>query len=133
MDEQKEKAFVQTFIRKNRRDRLLHELGTPSKRYRGISRFCHQAEELLDPAKTVMRGTGIETEPEFERFFKAHQKELCYLLSPYTFPDEIILPLPEAVQEALHCPDAVILFSDSFAMVFEEPMKNGRMKYLLTA
>lgn len=41
MDYSAEKHFVQTFIRRNRRERLLYELTTPKKRMDGVSRFCH--------------------------------------------------------------------------------------------
>ena len=38
MDYLNERHFVQAFIRKDRRDRLLYELTTPEKRYDGVSR-----------------------------------------------------------------------------------------------
>ncbi len=47
MDYSNEQHFVQSFIRKARRERLLYELTTPEKRYDGVNRFCHQAKELL--------------------------------------------------------------------------------------
>ena len=61
-----ERYFVQTFIRKDRRERLLYELTTPGKRYDGISRFCHQAKGLLDPAKIIMEGEDLDRHPEFD-------------------------------------------------------------------
>lgn len=61
-----ERRFVQSFIRKNRRERVLFELTTPEKRYDGVSRFCHQAEELLDPTKIAMQGEDLDRRPEFD-------------------------------------------------------------------
>ncbi len=56
MDTTAEERFVNSFIRKERRRRLLYELSTPKKRYAAVDRFCHQAEELLVPAKIALRG-----------------------------------------------------------------------------
>ena len=50
MEHTAERYFIQTFIRKSRRERLLFELTTATRRYDGLSRFCHQSRELLDPA-----------------------------------------------------------------------------------
>lgn len=44
-----EKYFVDTFVRKDRRERLWYELSHPNRRYRGLSRFCHQSTDLLRP------------------------------------------------------------------------------------
>ena len=64
MDYLNEQHFVQTFIRKDRSDRLLYELTTPEKRYDGVSRFCHQAKELLEPSRIIMEGEDLDRRPE---------------------------------------------------------------------
>ena len=131
MDYTNEQRFVQMFVRKSRRKRLLHELTTPEKRYDGVSRFCHQAEELLDPSKIVMDGDDLTRRPEFERFIKQHN-EICFVMSPDSFVDEQQLPLKDAVREAVLCPDAVLIVGSTFAVVFGEPMKGGRSVFLLS-
>jgi hypothetical protein len=131
MDYSYEQRFVKAFIRKERRDRLLYELTTPEKRYDGVSRFCHQAKQLLEPSRIVMQGEDMDRRPEFERFVRQHD-ELCFVLSPYCFMDEQFLPLKDAVREALICPDAVVIMGSTFAVVFGEPMKGGRGKYLMS-
>ena len=131
MDYTNEQRFVQMFVRKSRRKRLLHELTTPEKRYDGVSRFCHQAEELIDPSKIVMEGDGMTRRPEFERFIKQHD-EICFVMSPDSFVDEQQLPLKDAVREAVLCPDAVLIVGSTFAVVFGEPMKGGRGVFLLS-
>ena len=130
MDYSAEQRFVRAFIRKNRRERLLFELTTPEKRYDGVSRFCHQARDFLDPAKIVMEGEDLERRSEFARFVRQHD-ELCLVLSPDFWLDEQFLPLRDAVGQATVCPDAVLILGSSFAVVFGEPMKGGRGKYLL--
>ena len=131
MDYPNEQYFVQTFIRKDRRERLLYELTTPGKRYDGISRFCHQAKELLDPAIIIMEGEDLDRRPEFDRFLRQHD-ETCFVLSPAIDTEWQFLNLREAVDQAFMCPDAVIIIGSSFAIVFGEPMKGGRGKFLLS-
>ncbi len=131
MDYTIERYFVQTFIHKERRERLLYELTTPKKRYDGVSRFCHQAREFLDPAKIVMAGEDLDREMAFAEFVRAHD-ELCLVLSPDFFMDEQFLPLKDAVRQAVMCFDAVLIIGSSFAVVFGEVMKGGRGKYLLS-
>ncbi len=81
MENTAEQYFVQTYIKKNRRDRLLFELSAEKRRYDGLSRFCHQAGELLDPAKIIAAGDDLERRPEFLRFVK-HHDNTCYVISP---------------------------------------------------
>ena len=131
VDYSAETHFVRSFIRKNRRERLLYELTTPEKRYDGVSRFCHQARDFLDPARIVMEGEDLERRSEFERFLRQHD-ELCFVLSPDFRLDEQFLPLQDAVKQAVVCPDAVLILGSSFAVVFGEPIKGGRGKYLLS-
>ena len=126
-----EERFVKAFIRKSRRERMLYELMTPEKRYEGVDRFCHEAGNLLDPAKIVMEGEDLDRRPEFRRFVEKNKDEICYLLSPDFWLDEQFKPLNEAVELAVMCPDAALVIGDDFAIVFGEPMKGGRGKYLL--
>ena len=126
-----ERRFVERFVRRDRRERLLYELTTPEKRYDGVSRFCHQARDFLDPARIVMEGEDLERRSEFERFVRQHD-ELCFVLSPDFWMDGQFLSLPDALRQAAICPDAVLILGSTFAVVFGEPMKGGRGKYLLS-
>ena len=126
-----EERFVYLFIRNERRERLLHELTAPKKRYRGISRFCHQAEDLLDPAKILMQGEDLERNPEFEKFVRENNEQ-CFIMSPDSFIDGQYLNTEEAVAKAVMCPDAAVIIGSTFAIVMAEPMKGGRNKYLMT-
>ncbi len=126
-----EERFVRSFIKKSRRERLLHELTSPKKRYSGISRFCHNSGDLLDPRKILMEGEDLDRSAEFLNFVKEHE-ESCFLMSPDSFVDGKWLPFAEAVEQAVLCPDAVVIIGCNFAVVFSEPGKGGRGKYLLT-
>lgn len=131
MDYNIEKSFVDTFIRKERRERLFYELTTPKKRYEGVSRFCHRAKDLLDPAKIVMEGDGIDRHPYFIDFTERHN-EICYVLSPESCGEDMFFTLKNALDYAAKGLDAVIIIGSCFAVVFGEPSKNGRDMFLLS-
>lgn len=131
MENTAEQYFVQTYIKKNRRDRLFFELSAEKRRYDGLSRFCHQAGELLDPAKIIAAGDDLERRTEFLRFVKQHD-EACYVISPDYEMDGRTLQTKDAVSLASAFYDAVIIIGSTFAIIFGEPMKGGRDKYLLS-
>ena len=130
MDHSAEERFIKNFIKKRYRERLLFELTTPKNRYAGLDRFCHQASELIDPAKVYLEGDDLDRRPEFEEFCKKHQG-LCRVLSPEFYWDEIKMPLDEAVDMAVMSLDAFLVLGDGFAIIFGEPVKAGREKYLV--
>ena len=123
--------FVKTFIRKSRRERLLFELTRKEHRYDGVSRFCHQAEDLLEPSRILLKGKDMDRTQEFLRFIRQHD-EMCLVLSPDPSVDGQYLSLEDAVMQAEICPDAVLLLGKTFVVIYAEPMKGGRDKYLLS-
>ena len=126
-----EEHLVRSFIRKDRRERLLFELTKPAKRYDGVSRFCHQADDFIDKSKIRMSGPDLNHRPEFLQFVRSHE-EPCYILSPDYSLDGCRLSHSEAVQQASMNADAVVILGKSFLIVFTEDIKGGREKYLLT-
>ena len=132
MEYERERYFVQNFIKKERRERLMLELTDPARQLAGIDRFSHHAEELLDPKKIAMQGEDLDRRPEFWRFAESHD-EMCTVLSIDFYMDEYLLPLGTAVVLAAESPEASVILGSSFAVVFGEAMKGGRGKYLLTA
>ncbi|MBQ7703293.1 MAG: hypothetical protein IJT40_02845 [Firmicutes bacterium] len=131
IDYSMERHFVQTFIRKARRERLLLQLTTPKRRYEALDRFCHQADDLIDHSKILMEGEDLERRPEFREFVKKHD-EPCLVLSPEFWMDEQFLFLKDAVEQAVISLDAVLVIGSTFALVYGEPVKGGREKYLLS-
>ena len=131
IDYSMERHFVRTFIRKTRRERLLFQLTTPQRRYEALDRFCHQAGDLIDHSKILMEGEDLERRPEFKEFVRKHD-EPCLVLSPEFWMDEQFLFLKDAVDQAAMSLDAVLVIGSSFAMIYGEPVKGGREKYLLS-
>lgn len=122
--------FVNTYIRNERRRRLLYELTEPKKQYDGLSRFCHSSASLLNPKKIVLRSTSLEHDPEFLRFL-SERDEPVRILSPDASINETTEPLKEGVIKAVMCLDAAILLGSTFAIVFGEAEQGGRDGYLL--
>ena len=131
MDYSLEERFVRTYIRKSRQDRLLYELTSPEKRYRGLSRFCHQARDLIDRSKILMSGQDFDGSLELQKFIKQH-KGNCMILSPDSFIDESSMDLNEALEAAKMSFDASIILGDDFAVIFSETEKGGRDRFLLS-
>ncbi len=131
MDFTAERHFVETFVRKSMRKRLIYELTTPGKRYDGVSRFCHGAKDLLEPSKILLEGDNIDRLPEFKRFIRQHN-ESCYVLSPALPLEGQTMTFEEAAKLTVWGLDAFILMGDTFAFVSEEPMHGGTHKFLLT-
>lgn len=129
MEYAEEERFVRSFIRKNRRERLLHELTTPKKRQAGIMRFCHTAEDLLDPSKIRLKGSGPEWRKEFAEFVRKHGGP-CRVVSDDRWLDGV-LPLAQAAAEADLCDGAVLILGSGFAVVYAEAGPGGRDRYLL--
>ncbi len=77
-----------------------------------------------------MEGKDIDRTQEFQRFVQQND-EVCYTLSPDLSVDGQCLSLGDAVKQAEICPDAVLILGSTFAVVYVEPMKGGRDKYLL--
>ena len=132
MDYRAERFFVSSFIRKDRRERLLLQLTSPSRRQEGISRFCHQAGDLIDPSKILLQGKDLERQKAFTDFADGH-KETCLCLSPDPCLHERFLPFEEAAGLAITGCDAALVIGSSFALVVGEAVKGGREKYLLSA
>ena len=126
-----EQAFVEAYVRKDRRERLLHELSNPRQRSRALDRFCHGAADLLDPARITLAGPGLEHDAAFNAFVAAHAAETCRIFSPDGGIDGLELPLAEAVEACVACLDASIIMGDGFAIVRAEAWKGGTDMWLL--
>ena len=127
-----EKYFIETFIAKDRQERLLYELSHEKKRYRGLDRFSHHSKELLDPEKIFLEGIDLFENDEFLRFAKKHKDEEVTIVSADPYYDGVNRNLNDAIRESAFCMDALIIIGNGFAIVIGEAMKSGSDKYLLT-
>lgn len=80
MNRETEERFVRTFIIRQQRERLLLELGSPTRRQNGINRFCHDATALVIPQTLACRGK-LKRE-EIKLFLLPHaERGMCYAIS----------------------------------------------------
>ena len=124
---EKEEYFIRTFVRKERKERLLGEFSDTRKRSRGLDRFCHASSELLSPAR--IKAKGIQ---DVKSEALSYGNIAVAVISPFSDLDKQVMQLTEAIEEAEKCPDAAILIGEGFAVVFGEPMKGSREVFLLT-
>ena len=125
-----EKTFVNAYIRREKQERLLFELCSAKKRYRGLGRFCHSAEDLLDMRRVIMRGYGLSDTAEIERYADKHP-DRCVILSPNPEIDEYTGALKETLAVSALSTDAALIVGEGYAYVFTETERGGRMQYLL--
>ncbi len=78
MEKEIEETFVNTYIVKNRRERLLYELFSKNKRKNALSRFCHNSTENLIASKIAY--AGKET-LQLQNSISRIKDEYCYVLS----------------------------------------------------
>lgn len=131
MDKDIEKKFVENFIQKRYRDRLLFELNSPKKRVDFLSRFCHNADEIIDPNKIVLKGKKIDT--DIEKELKQHKiNDEVYVLS-FKYSQGQSLGLQEALDycEEENMP-VIIILSDDLALIKTEVEFGAPLKLLLS-
>ena len=115
MDLYRETSFVNKYIKKEFKDRLLFELRSIKKRSKAISRFAHRCEELLQNSYTkhdtadLQRVLSITTTSE----------EQCYIISDNEHDCEVIA-LPIAIEYCKESYMPFILIGSSFAMIKPE-------------
>lgn len=125
-----ESEFVGSFIRRDRRERLLHELNDPKKRYKALDRFSHDSENLLDPKKIVLSSHDLSKEKDFPKYIKDHNEDLT-ILSTDPYINGIQAVLQDALQYARMSTEAAIVLGEGIAIVKTEAMKKDTMEYLL--
>lgn len=75
MNIDKEKIFVNRFIMKKKRERILHELSKPSKRLDALSRFCHNYDMYVDERKIIYSGKEV-SDDVLKKLIKKNSSEI---------------------------------------------------------
>lgn len=122
--------FTEIFIRKDRRERILHELKDPKKRYRALDRFSHNTKDLLDPKKIMLSSHDLSRDKDFLKYTKDHEEE-CIILSTDPYIDGIHTAIQDALHYARMSTEAAIVLGEGIAIVKSEAMKKDTMEYLL--
>lgn len=129
MDNEIEKKFVQQFIIKNIRERLLFEL-SGKKRPNGIGRFCHNADDLLIKEKIILSGNELFHDEIIKTAEKYNSSKQWYIIAYDPILDKKSCKLSEALNLVLGNGMAAIIVSDNMAVIETEQCSGTPMRYI---
>ncbi len=126
-----EKRFIDNFIKKNKRERVLYELSNPRKRKDAIGRFCHNTLEMIDEKKIIYCGKHITIE-ELKKFINDSSKgEMCYVISwDEEFDGKSVKP-SVALEHMISSGMAVVIIFTRLIIIKEEQEVGAPIKYVL--
>lgn len=133
MNEQIESCFVNTYIQKQYRERLLFELKDISsknkRRNNAFTKFSHSAEKYVIPDMVAV-SSNKSTEQDVLDFVKNMVSEnTCYYMDDCG-GDE--MPLRTAVEKAFNYSGAcIIVYNEKFSIVKEEAEMGAAKKIIL--
>lgn len=134
MNEQIESIFVNTYIRKQYRERLLFELKDISDKTRkrsqnAFGKFSHSAEKYVIPG-LVAKSDNRLTEREVLAFIKKFiTEDTCYYMDEYGCEE---MPINTAVEKAFdHAGASVIVYKNIFSIIKEETEIGSPKKIIL--
>ena len=134
MNEEIESLFVNTYIQKQFRERLIFELKdvsskSPKRSYKAFAKFSHTVEDYLIPHIIAISDSKI-TEQEILSFVKNMVKEKnCYYMDEF---DGAEMLLNDAIEKAFNYLGAsIIVYKKVFAIIKEETSIGAPCKYIL--
>ncbi len=127
MDKTIEEDFVNRFIKKDMKDRLLFELCPKEKRSKAIGRLSHGAEKIIKE-DTVLKADPEMTFEEVFGFFQT-KAQSGYLIG--TNSDGSKIDLFVGLQACFNDYGGCLYFSGNYVFVKEEVDYGSPMKYIL--
>lgn len=130
MDIDFERKFVENFVKKGKRDRLLFEL-SGKRRINGIGRFCHNAGELLIKEKIIAQGNHLYHDEIIKIAEKYGISEKWHIIAYNQNIDRMACKLGEALSLVLGNGMPAVIFSDAMAIVETEQCTGTPIRYIL--
>lgn len=127
MDQQQELAFIQSFVRRERRERARLELLTPKRRFTFLNRLCHTYPDILDMRCCTPVPPAENSCPGILALLRrAGAPADCYAISYEEAIDGRWLPLAEALQAVvgLGLP-SVLICRERHLAYFEAEQEQG--------
>lgn len=124
-----EKRFIQHFIVKNKRERLMFEL-SGKRRQDGIGRFCRNADDLLLKEKIILSGRELfhdEIVKTAEKFSPSRQ---WYIIAYDSKLDKKSCKLSEALNLIWGSGMAAIIVSDNMAIIKTKQCFGTSIRYI---
>ena len=124
-----EEYFVNNYIIKEKRGRLLFELNG-KKRRDGIGRFCHGADEILIGKKIILSGKLLFD--EIKNTLEKYDKDAFWYIIAYDKNiDRKCVRLDEALDLVLGNGMAAVMLSGNTAFVETEQCEGTPVRYIL--
>ena len=123
-----EENFVNSYIMKNKRERLLFELWG-KKRSHGIGRFSHCTDNLIDDSKIKLKGQYISK--DLRDIIATTNCHKCYVISYFEEFDGKEFNKDEILDLMLGCGMPSIAIFDDFAIIETEQAQGPAIKFLL--
>lgn len=127
-----ENEFIETFIAKNRRERLKYELKHPQKRFLATDRFSHRAAELLTPENIVFRGEKMTLEEAENALFQLSGSKVCYYLAEESGESDFY-DLHSCLMKYYYSGPSIFLCKNGVALIVSEYTGGASEKILLAA
>lgn len=121
-----EERFVNNCIIKRLQDRLWYEL-CGKKRKNGISRFCHNADDILKKDKIIL--SGDITECGINTYIKPDEQ--CCVIAYNDELDRLIGSFSEILKSVFGNGMPVIIIADEYAYIETEQCYGEPERYLL--
>lgn len=129
--DEKEKYFVNTFIEKSKRERLLHELSNDKKRIVAMSRFNHVGFKYLDNRKLIYQGNKISRNELFALVQEHTGDKQCYIMAYNREYDQKILDSKAALDTIIGNGMAAIMIWSNLVIIESEQEQGPAEKYVL--
>lgn len=129
-NEEIEQFFVNNFVVKNRRQRLLYEL-SGKKRIDGMMRFCHGTEEMIIKEKIIASGTDLYEQEILHIIRQLTNVENAYIMAYNEEIDACSCSVQEALEKVLGNGMAAIVIIDNVVVVETEQVCGTPERYIL--
>ena len=123
-----EEQFVESYIVKNRQERMLFEL-RGKRREDAVWRFCHRSDEMLIESR--IKACGPKIEQVLRQRIAQSRAEKCYVISLFEGLDGKEFGREEVLDLILGRGMPSIAVFDDFAIIETEQVQGPAVKYLL--
>ena len=126
MDLNIEKTFVEKYVNKDYKKRLIFEFETKKNRQNAIMRFCHNTEKILD----INTFQAIYEKKDVAAFMDFLTEEFYYVLS-FEYVDGIVMRANDVINYICDVYFPVLVLGNSMAIVKKEFEKGTKNFFLL--
>ena len=122
-----EEIFVENFIVKEYKSRVLYELNSSKKREKALSRFSHEAINILQPERIVLKSHQLSYN-DVKNYLSGN--ESCYIIGGNI--DKSIKKIKNCFDECINNPLSLVIICENGLVIVKEELTLGSpMKYVM--